>query len=219
MLRIASLSGLLVAAMTLPVCAQKAATYKTPQDCFDAGTAAFAKGDHKTWVGCLAPQSQKDLAVEFAVEFATTRASLDDLKDKEQAAALAKAYKPLFEVLESHGLTKEATKDVTKGKDAKEREKVAKAVLAVVKDPEKFLVDFYGAMEQLKNLTKEKDNATEKLTGVKIKDDKGTAKLVRTIKGGDKAKDVVTEEDVEFVKVEGSWRMIRHFGPEASKDK
>ena len=76
MSRIASLGGLILLAVALPAAAQEAAAYKTPQECFDAGSAAFAKGDHKTWVGCLVPQSQKDLAVEFAVEFAATRAAL-----------------------------------------------------------------------------------------------------------------------------------------------
>jgi hypothetical protein len=219
MLRIASLSGLLVAALALPVCAQKARTYKTPQECFDAGSAAFARGDHKTWVGCLAPASQKELAVELAVEYAATRASLADLKDREQAATIAKAYRPLFDVLDRHGLTAKATKDVKKGKDQKERQKVGKAVLALIKDPEAFLVDFYEAMEKLENLSKEKDNATEKLTDVKIDGDRATATLVRTVKGRDKEKDVVDKEPVEFVKVAGGWRMVRHFGPDAPKDK
>lgn len=215
MSRILSLSGLILLAVGLPAPAQKAAVYKTPQECFDAGSAAFAKGDHKTWVGCLAPQSQKDLAVEFAVEFAAHRAGLADLKDKDQAAVVAKAYKPLFDALDSHGLTAKATKGFEKGKDAKARPKVSKAVLELLKDPAAFLVDFYEAMEKLENLSKEKDGATEKLTGVTIDGDAATATVVRTIKGEEK--DVVTREPVQFVKIEGGWRMVRKFGPPEAK--
>jgi len=219
MSRILSLSGLILLAVALPAPAQKAAAYKTPQECFDAGSSAFAKGDHKTWVGCLAPQSQKDLAVEFAVEYAATRAGLADLKDKEQAATVAKAYKPLFDVLDTHGLTEKATKGFEKGKEAKERPKVSKAVLEVLKDPAAFLVDVYEAMEKLENLTKEKDGVTEKLEDVKTDGDKATARIVRTIKEGDKEKELAPKEPVQFVKVEGGWRMVRKFGPpEPKKD-
>jgi hypothetical protein len=210
MSRVAALILLVVAP---PAFAQKAALYKTPQECFEAGSRAFAKGDHKTWVGCLAPESQKQLAAEFGVQFALERAAVAELKDKDQAAAAAKAFAPLFAVLDKHGLTAKATKAVTKGKDKKEREAARKIVLDAVKDPQAFLVDFFEAMEKLDNLTKEKDNASEKLTGVEIDGDTASATIERTVKGKDKP----SKEKATFVKVGGGWRLVRHFSPDAPK--
>ena len=218
--RCLTLAGLLLAALAAPCAAQKdkAGAYKTPQECFDAGSAAFARGDHKTWVGCLAPASQKELAAELGVKYALTRASLDELKDRDRAAAAAKAHKPLFDALDRHGLTAKALKGLAVGKDAKERQKARETVLGLLKDAEAFLVDFYAAVEKLEGLTKEKDGATEKLTDVKIDGDKATATVVRTIMGDDKGKDVVSKESMQFVKVDGGWRLARRFAPDAANE-
>jgi hypothetical protein len=218
--RTVTLAALLLAAVAASAAAQKdkAKVYKTPQECFDAGSAAFAKGDHKTWVGCLAPASQKELAAELGVKYALTRASLEGLKDRDRAAAVAKAHKPLFDVLDRHGLTAKALKGLEEGKDEKQRQKARQAVLDLLKDAEAFLVDFYEAVDRLEGLSKEKDGGTEELTDVKIDGDKATATVVRTVKGDDKGKDVVSKESMRFVKVDGGWRLARRFAPDAPKE-
>jgi len=47
----------------------KAAVYKTPQEVFDAFETADAKSDRPTLVRCLAPESQKELAIASVVGF------------------------------------------------------------------------------------------------------------------------------------------------------
>jgi len=185
-----------------------AAVYKSPEECFEAGTKAFEKGDHKTWIGCLAPIAQNEFAAEFGVEFISSRAQVMELKDKDQKEALLKAFKPIFDAMDKHGLTEKATKDVKKSKDVKEHEKAKKAVLKLVKDPEAFLVDLLTAFDSLGGL-KDKNKAKEKLTNVKYDDDKtkATAVIVRTYKDKDE-KEVERKEKVSFVKIDGGWRMV-----------
>ena len=42
-----------------------------------------AKGDYKTWAGCLAPVAQKELAATLGVAFVDTRAKIAGVKDKD----------------------------------------------------------------------------------------------------------------------------------------
>ena len=53
----------------------------------------------------------------------------------------------------------------------------------------------------------DKANVEEKLEGVKIDGDKAAGTLVRTVVGKDK-KERVKREPVEFVKIDGGWRII-----------
>jgi len=233
MIRSVFLAGLVLAALAASALAQKdddekpkkdkdkdkatkRAVYKTPEECFDAGSKAFEKGDHKTWIACLAPVAQNEFAGEFGVEFVSSRAQLADLKDKDQREALLKAFKPIFDALDKHGLTEKATKEVKKSKDPKEHEKAKKAVLKQVKDPEAFLVDLLVAFDSLGGL-KDKNKTKEKLSDVKIDGDKATAVIVRTIKTKDD-KEMERKEKVQFVKVDGSWRMIPQLKPDEDKE-
>jgi hypothetical protein len=213
--------GLLLAGLTLNALAQKdpdkTKVYKTPQECHAAGVEAFHKKDHKTWVGCLAPQAQKALASELAVDFASDRAGYAKLEEKEREAVV-KALEPVYDVMDRHGLTQKATKDVTKSKDAREQEKARKAVLELIKNPETFLVDLYAALDKLEGKPKEQPRPREKLTDVKIDGDKATATIVTTTGKG--KKETQNKEPVKFEKINGSWRMIPDFKPpEAPKDK
>jgi len=222
MTRTAPLAGLALAALAVSAFAQKddekprkdkdkakAPAYKTPEACFDAARAAYEKGDFAAFVACIAPDAQKDLASKLGLELVSSRAMVEELKDNDQREAMQKAFGPVNEVLDRHGLTPKATKEIRKGKDGEENEKAKKAVLKLVKDPEKFLADVLAAFDKLSGPNKEKTK--DKLTDVKIDGDKATGVIVTTRKGKDD-NDVERKEKVQFVKVGGGWRMIPSFG-------
>jgi len=221
MIRVVTLGGLLLAALSLPAFAQKdkdqprAKVYKTPQEVFDASVEAEAKDDFKTMVAVLAPVAQKEMAAQFAAEFAAERAELKEKKDKE-SAEMAKFFGPIFSVLDKHGLTEKATpKEVKKTKDAKEYVAAKKAALGVIKDPTAFLVEMAAALHKISPNEKTKD----KLTEVKIDGDKASGVVVTTYEDK-KKKD--KKDPVRFVRIDGSWRIIPSMAFEAdggTKDK
>ena len=55
---------------------KKGKVYETPEACFKAARDAFDKGDYKTFVRCIAPQSQTELSGEFGLEFIAARAQI-----------------------------------------------------------------------------------------------------------------------------------------------
>jgi cytochrome c556 len=201
MFRTAAAAALLLAALAVTAFAQKdkdekkAKLYKTPQECFDAFNEAEAKQDYKTWVGCLAPRSQTELASLMLAGGIGARAELNKEKDEKKRAAVAKQMKPVFDVLDKHGLTEKATKGVDSPDDAK------KTLGKVVKDLEGFLIDMAVASDKVEDKPKEKKDKP-KLADVKIDGDKATANEVRPSKKG---KDEKTP--VSFVKVKGGWRI------------
>ena len=91
--------------------APKAKTYKTPQEVFDGFLASLNKRDAKAFVGCLAPETLKEMAGAYAVQGLQRREIVGDGKDDK----LAKRWKPTLDVLDKHGLTTKATKDVKVG--------------------------------------------------------------------------------------------------------
>jgi hypothetical protein len=119
--------------------------------------------------------------------------------------------------MDKHGLTEKATREVKESKDPKENEKAKKAALELVKDPEAFLADFLAAFDSIGGV-KDENKVKEKLTDVKTDGDKATGTIVRTFKGKDD-KEVEVKEEVRFVKVDGSWRMIPQLMGEEAKDK
>src|SRR5262245_24042479 len=85
--------------------------YKTPQAVFDAAMAAQQKKDFKTAVACVAPEAQMDMATGFAWAALNIKANNND--------EFRKAFKPLFDVLDKHGLTEKATRNIPLGDDPK----------------------------------------------------------------------------------------------------
>jgi hypothetical protein len=153
----------------------------------------------------MAPEAQKDAAAMLAVLFGADRAELEDSKEK-AAQDVLKTFKPVFDVMDKHGVTTKVLRDVKKSKDKKEIEKSKKAVSPAIKDPEAFIVDLLTTFDKL-GLGGEKPKSTEKLTNLKVDGDKAEGTLVRTTVGKDK-KEKVKKEPVKFVKISGSWRII-----------
>ena len=217
MFRTAAAAALLLAALAATAGAQKdekkAKLYKTPQEVFDAAEDAEAKKDSKTMAACLAPESQKEFAALLAVLAVEKRRMAKDEKDADKRAALVKAAKPANEVLDKHGLTEKATKDVKFAETPKENKQIRKALDELIKKPEAFLADMLAASDFIGG---DKDKPKSKLTGVKIDGDKATGVVVT--EGKDKGKE--RKEPVKFVKVNGGWRiLLRGDDEKESKDK
>jgi len=205
MIRTLVLAGLVLAVLAVSAPAQKdkekAKVYKTPQEVFDAHVAAEKKGDFKTLASTLAPVAQKEFGAVIAIEFAAGRAELKASKE-EKDKQVYQILKPTFDVLDKHGLTEKATKDVKKSKDAKEREKSKKVIEGLVKDHEAFLADMLSALDKLGGNPKTED----KLTELKVDGDKATGVVVSTY--DEKLKKKPKKEPVSFVKINDSWRII-----------
>lgn len=203
MIRAATLAGL-VLALALSASAQKdsAKAYKTPQEVFDAHQAAEEKDDHRTLLGCLTADAQKDTAVTLGASFAAGRSMLEESGEEQVKKALA-AVKPIYDVLDKHGLTVKVTKGL-ESKDAKERAKARKAALGALKDPGKFLTELFAAASKAKMARYRGDAPKTKLTDVKVSGDKATGTLERTSVGRD-SQQKVTKEAVKFVKKGDGW--------------
>jgi hypothetical protein len=176
--------------------------YKTPQECFDASEEAGEKGDFKTAVACLSPGAQKDMAAGFAIMLSGQRTGLAKATGK-GAEEARKALKPAFAVLDKHGVTEKAAKDLKESKNPKENEKARKAALDLIDDPVAFLIDLLEAMKKLDGGSKGKDRVTD----VKITAETATGTSVSTSKGREK------REPVTFVLLDGGWRLIPHMEP------
>lgn len=209
MIRDLIIAGVLCATMALPSDASekpKSQTYETPQECFRALVAAEEKRDQKTFVGCLAPESQKRMALE------TVYASLEGRMVKgKDAEELAKMMRPVADALAKHGLTREATRDIKPGKKPEERRKAEEAILPLIKDPAGLLVDTMVAFDQAMGIKPGRTASGKTLTDVKIDGDKATGVVV--IKG----KFSERKEPVSFVKIDKGWRVL--FEPQVRKKK
>jgi hypothetical protein len=216
-----TLAALMLAALAACAAAQKdkedkdkdkdkPKAYKTPQDCFDAILAAIEKKDAPALVGTLTPSAQKRMAATSAGQGVHLRA-LAEGKDKgKKNEELAKLYKPLLDVLDKHGLTEEATKDLDMDKQGRLTTKGEVAAMKLVKDPTAFLTDFMSASIKMDKGPEKKDEPKPKLTDVKIDGDKATATVIDSIHVKQKDKDDQVKEikrPVEFEKIKGGWRI------------
>jgi hypothetical protein len=210
--RCVALSALLLACFALSAAAQKdkdekpkdkekPKAYKTPQEVFDAFLTSLNKRDAKTFVACVDPDTLDQVAAFYAVQGLQRRQRAEG---GTTASKLAKLWKPTLDVLNKHGLTAKATKDVKLGKDPSPAElaKAHAAVLPLLKDKAGFIVDYQNARDTELPKAKE-DDLKAKLRDVKINGDKATGTMVVTISVKEEKKD-----PVEFVKVGGGWKIV-----------
>jgi len=206
--------------------------YKTPQECFDDAAAAMVKKDRTAMLACFTPEAHKQMAADMAVQGISMRAEMTgkSAKDKDKAEkdeALLKKYKQLFDVLDKHGLTEAATKDL-KVKDFRPTKQNREAVVKLVKDPAAFAAAFLTALDKFGEGAP-RDEPKPTLTGVKIDGDKASGTVV--VKFKVKAKDKDTEDVRErkqpltFSKVNGGWLIdpeqdeVKERPKEGSKEK
>jgi len=232
--RTLTLAGLLLAALAVSAVGQKDdkdkakdkpkdKLHKTPEACFDAVVAALEKKDSAAMVASLTPKAQNRMALEYVGQGIQLRGVAEGKlpKDKGQKnEQLAKLYKPLFDVLDKHGLTEKATKDLETDEKGTLTTKGRGAALKLVKDPVAFLSDMLAATDKLDTRPKDKDEPKPKLTDVKIDGDKATGTVIETIRIKQKDKDDKVQEEkhpVRFEKVDGGWRLDP--SPDEKKDK
>jgi hypothetical protein len=222
MLRMLSLAGLLLAALALSVPAQdvepkrNTKLYKTPKDCFEAVLAASEKKDARAMVDCFTPEAVKQIAGDLAGQsfFMRDQAEGKQFKDKDVAKPdeeTLKRLKPLLDVLDKHGLTAKATKDLRPKTTFRPTKKEREALLKLVKKPEQFVVDYMTAQAKAETTPRPKDAPKPKLADVKIDGDKATANVVVTFSSPakDKDKDEKREikQPIKFEKIDGGWRV------------
>lgn len=219
---IPALAGLVFLALAWPAVAQsdRAKVYETPQEVFDAYVTAVNKGDYRARVACYPPVVQKKLATDWAIQGVFRRSQANG-----SGKIKGVDYKPLFEVLDKHGLTEDATKGITGLETGKKRDAARSTLIALIKDHGAFVAEYETALavvtarprpkdrdkdkdkdkEKEKDKDKSKGKPTEvrpKLTEVKINGDKATGVPVLTVDGKEQ------KGSVEFVKVGGGWRII-----------
>jgi hypothetical protein len=201
--RMAVLAGLLAAVVAASAAAQ-AKVYKTPQEVFDAIKEAAKKGDLKAYYALVEPESVRRLAAALAVSTHGLRTAADagklEMKMKER-------FKPVFAVMDKHGLTSAASKKIKRielDEDPAKTVKAARPLLELIKDQRGFVADMLTTLtgkddEKLKLLAK------ARLKDVKIDGDRATGQVVNTVKGKERS----TRQ--EFVKVGKGWMMKLDF--------
>lgn len=171
--------------------------YNTPQAVFDAAQSAQKKEDFKTFVGCLAPEAQKEMAAGLAF------GGLNQQAAARADEKLRTQYKPILDTLDKHGLTDEVGKKVNlKPASPQEGEKVQRELLGLIKDPAAFAVDMMTAYSKTEPFNrKPPDMPTPELTDVKVDGDKARGTVLVKAQGRE------FRQPIAFVKVGGSWKL------------
>lgn len=169
-------------------------SYKTPQAVFDAQVVALQKRDYRTLIDCVAPASHKEMAGLMAYGFLMSR--------KQGGDEAAKLIKPLAEVMDRHGLTDKATRDIK----TDDQEAAVKALSKLIKKPTAFAVDLTAAlfkmMEAQPGAAAKLAEVKYKLEGLEISGDRATASAVASLDGNE------FKQRVKFVKVRGGWKLL-----------
>lgn len=205
-------TGPVLLALVAAVSAQKkeepGAVYKKPEEAFDAAKKAAGKGDYKAFYKVLTPASGELLTAQVALLCVAMKNAA--AVDKGQGN-LSKQLKPVFAVMEKHGLKGDVVKKLKPlgpKADAKEQEKLFKEAIKPIKDPAQFIHDALTKMQEAypKGSGGLKEIANDKLEDVKVDGDKATGTAVGLRKGKDKP--VEAKTPLKFEKIQGSWRIV-----------
>lgn len=170
-----------------------AKVYKSPEAVYAASVAAGEKGDAEAAVHCVAPSAHADMAAFLAFNALSAR-RLSEKQPKLFAGVLA--------VLDKHGLTEKATKEIS----ATDQKAAVKALAPLIKKPTEFAIEMSTAQHEFAaKMGGKKAKVTHKLTDLGIDGDKATAKAVMTM--GDQT----FEQPMKFVKVGKGWKMLPNF--------
>lgn len=172
--------------------------YKSPKAVFDAYTVAMQKKNYKVGLDCLTPESQQDLAA-FSVY-----AMISIRKSSIVPEELKKAYKPVFEVMDEHGLTEKATADVEIEEiPLKLPEKARTALRKLIKKPATLMIDLTKASDKMDKTALGGAQAEAKTTleELKIDGNKASGKIVTA------SNNFKMTQKVTFEKGKRGWRM------------
>jgi hypothetical protein len=172
--------------------------YKTPQAVFDASGKAAEKKDYKTVIDCIAPESRKEMAAQLALQALALKGV--------PSPRSSKANKALTDVLDKHGLTEKAIKDIKVGHDTASMRKARADLAKLIKKPEAFAVEMMAAnakaAEAMLPPGVTLPKVTMKLEGVKVEGKKATGTMVGEATG------LKYRLKVGFVKGTNGWRML-----------
>jgi hypothetical protein len=196
---------LLLAALSVAV-AGGGATYRTPEEVFEAAKKAIAREDWKGFCATLTDDSRDMLAGGLAMMPLMAKGFAKFAGEEKEKEILAK-LKPLTEVLNKHGLTEETLNKMKDekpaGLDPEAIRKGLKRLVSPIKDRCAFVAEMAAA---LKKMGGKKDQGAPlpkdaELKDLKIEGDK--AKGVVVSKADDKEK----RDPIEFRKVGGGWKI------------
>jgi len=179
--------------------------YATPRDTFATYAAATKRKDVKGMMDCYTPESRRLLAGYMGSLCVALRREFDKNNNAPQM--------PFSAVLDKHGLTPDATRnvqaDLKQQAPAKlEMEKQGKQVLALVKNPDALLVDLLVALADMDTKGGFYE-APGTLQDVQIRGNSATARVVggKGVDLGDPRPGGGPNNTRYFLKVGGNWLM------------
>jgi hypothetical protein len=122
---------------------------------------------------------------------------------------IRREFKPLFAVLDRHGLTETATKDIQTGDDPKIARKSRLALRRLIKNHAAFAAEYLAAQDKLGGGERPAEKKV-KLADLMRDGNKATATMVIDFGG---SKDI--RQPIEFVKIGGGWKLIPEPRPTA----
>jgi hypothetical protein len=173
--------------------------YKSPQAVFDGYMTASEKKDYKAALACLTPAAQKDMAAYLAfIALSMKSVGVEEI---------VKAFKPMLDVMDKHGLTEKATKDikVSFAADKQEQQKARTAISKLIKKPIPFAIDMMKVQVELKPFGGDQFKPKIKLEEVKIDGTRATGLMVVEVQGQQ------SKQKVNFAKLGSGWKMIPSF--------
>jgi len=168
------------------------ASFETPEAAFAAFQSAAKAEDPGKLMECMSPKSQNEFA--FAMVMMSGFLPMKYMDDEAKAEALGKEVQA---ILDKHGLSEDKMKEMDPG-----AEPDLNKFFAPVKDRGALVADVYAIIAREGPDTPLKMIAGMTMTDVKVEGDKATGKVVVDEK----------ENDIEFVKVGGSW-LVEMPGP------
>lgn len=172
--------------------------HDSPKAVFDAYAAANGKKDFRAAFACFTPEAQKDQA-------AFTAHMMLVVKRRNFPEEFRATCKPLFGVMEKHGLGEQAVKDIeVADTHLTIPDKARLALRGLIKKPDLFLVDFCKAQIQARKLGfgAASGKVTSKLADLEVKEDRAIGVIVTT------SERTELRQKVEFVKTPAGWKMI-----------
>ena len=162
-----------------------ASAYASPDDVFGAFKTAASKNELKKFMGCMTQKSQNEFTM--ATIMMSAFLPMKHMDDEAKAKALGEEIES---VMAKHGLSEDKMEKMDPSVEP-DYEKI----FAPVKDKSAFVADLFALITREDPETPLKMLSSATLKDVQVDGEKAIGKLV--VDGGD--------EEIEFVKVDGSW--------------
>jgi hypothetical protein len=204
---------LLLTALSSGLAGERAPTFSTPQQAFEAARGAAQKGDWKGVCATLTDESRDALAGALAVLPSMYKAMARRAGPKEKA--VLDKLRPLALVLAKHGLSEKTFNNLLAERagaaDKDEAIKLAlPRLLAPVRDRCAFIADMFDALKKVdeKQAARSPIAANAQLKDVTLDGDTAKGVIVTRVPGGRDRRDPIA-----FRRRAGSWKIDLPFGP------